>query len=326
MSGSLSLTALTEGILNGERRALAKAITMVESDLPEDRIAAQTLLTTLMPKTGGSHRIGISGMPGVGKSSLIEAFGLHCLAMGRKLAVLAVDPTSPITGGSILGDKTRMELLSREERSFIRPSPSGQSTGGVARHTREAILLCEAAGFDTIIVETVGVGQAEYSVASMVDSFVVMQLPGSGDELQGIKKGILELADIVVINKADGAFENLARQAKNEHERALMLVRAENQPPVILTSAISGSGIDLLFAAVSKHKADLSTTGLLKSKRAQQASQWFQQEILDQLKDWFDAQRKHQDFFISLEREVQSQRLPASAAAKLVLDKLNRQT
>ena len=191
-----------DAIRAGQRRALAKAITLVESQRPEDREASQSLLNTLLPHTGRSIRIGITGVPGVGKSTFIEAFGLYLLEQGHRVAVLAVDPSSPIAGGSILGDKTRMEELSRQDKAFIRPSPAGSALGGVALKTRESMLLCEAAGFDVVLVETVGVGQSEHQVAAMVDFFLVLMLPGGGDELQGIKKGIIELADAIVINKA----------------------------------------------------------------------------------------------------------------------------
>ncbi|MEL0204371.1 MAG: methylmalonyl Co-A mutase-associated GTPase MeaB, partial [Halieaceae bacterium] len=198
-------TPSAEAILTGDRRALAKAITLVESQRPQDVETAQTLLKALLPHTGNSIRIGITGVPGVGKSTFIEAFGQHVIEQGHRLAVLAVDPSSPVAGGSILGDKTRMEALSREEAAFIRPSPAGRALGGVAFKTRESLLLCEAAGFDIILVETVGVGQSEHQVAGMVDFFLLLMLPGGGDELQGIKKGILELADAIVVNKADGS-------------------------------------------------------------------------------------------------------------------------
>ncbi|MFZ5603690.1 MAG: methylmalonyl Co-A mutase-associated GTPase MeaB, partial [Pseudomonadota bacterium] len=213
-----------EALLQGNRRALAKAITLTESKLDSHRQEAQQLLESLLPHTGNSIRIGITGIPGVGKSTFIEAFGLHLIRAGKKVAVLAVDPSSPITGGSILGDKTRMEVLSQQENAFIRPSPSGGALGGVAQKTRESMLLCEAAGYDVILVETVGVGQSEYEVASMVDFFLVLMLPNAGDELQGIKKGILELADAIVINKADGAARAMADQARHHYNNALSIL------------------------------------------------------------------------------------------------------
>jgi LAO/AO transport system kinase len=212
-------------LVEGNRRALAKAITLIESKLESHRKESQLLLEQLLPKTGTSIRIGITGVPGVGKSTFIEALGLYLVAQGHKVAVLAVDPSSPLEGGSILGDKTRMELLSQEANAFIRPSPAGDSLGGVAQKTRETMLLCEAAGYDVILVETVGVGQSEYEVAGMVDFFMVLMLPNSGDELQGIKKGILELADALVINKADGESIGLAQQTCRNYASAMKLIR-----------------------------------------------------------------------------------------------------
>ncbi len=211
------MTISVQAILDGNRRALAKAITLVESHLPEHIEQAQALLDQVLPHTGNSLRIGISGVPGVGKSTFIEAFGLYLISQGKKVAVLAVDPSSPLAGGSILGDKTRMEHLARDERAFIRPSPTSGSLGGVANKTRESILLVEAAGYDVVLVETVGVGQSEYEVAGMVDFFTVLMLPNAGDELQGIKKGILELADALLINKADGDSVNLAEKTKRHY-------------------------------------------------------------------------------------------------------------
>ena len=221
-------TPSAEAILTGDRRALAKAITLVESQRPQDVETAQRLLKRVLPHTGNSIRIGITGVPGVGKSTFIEAFGQHVIEQGHRLAVLAVDPSSPVAGGSILGDKTRMEALSREEAAFIRPSPAGRALGGVAFKTRESLLLCEAAGFDIILVETVGVGQSEHQVAGMVDFFLLLMLPGGGDELQGIKKGILELADAIVVNKADGSSESLARTTQQHYRSAMSLLRHDD--------------------------------------------------------------------------------------------------
>src|SRR5690606_39118150 len=211
--------ALAAGVLAGERRALARAITLVESTREDHARKAQDLLAHVLPKTGGAHRLGISGTPGVGKSTLIEALGLHLVERDLRVAVLAVDPSSPRSGGSLLGDKTRMERLSHDERAFIRPSPSGGELGGVARRTREAMLLCEAAGFDVVVVETVGVGQSEATVASMVDTFLLLVQAGGGDELQGVKRGILELCDVVAVTKADGDLRDAARRARLDYER-----------------------------------------------------------------------------------------------------------
>ena len=232
-------------LIQGDRRSLAKAITLVESTLSNDREKSQQLLERILPYSGNSMRIGITGIPGVGKSTFIETFGLFLLGLGKKVAVLAVDPSSPIAGGSILGDKTRMEYLSRESNAYIRPSPSGGALGGVAHKTRETMLLCEAAGYDVILVETVGVGQSEYEVAGMVDFFLVLMLPNAGDELQGIKKGILELADSIVINKADGVSLNMAQQTKRHYLNAFQLVQhgAFWQPKVVTCSALENENI-----------------------------------------------------------------------------------
>ena len=229
-----------QALLDGNRRALAKAITLVESKLDTHREQAQDILEQVLPQSGNSIRIGITGVPGVGKSTFIEAFGLYLISQGKRVAVLAVDPSSPIAGGSILGDKTRMEELSRREEAFIRPSPAEGALGGVAQKTRESMLLCEAAGYDVILVETVGVGQSEYQVAGMVDFFMVLMLPGGGDELQGIKKGILELADALVINKADGESENLAKLSRTHYTSAMNLLRHNSfwTPRVMTCSAL----------------------------------------------------------------------------------------
>jgi LAO/AO transport system kinase len=239
-------TPSAEAILSGDRRALAKAITLVESARPQDRKASQDLLNELLPHTGNSIRIGITGVPGVGKSTFIESFGQTVIGDGKKVAVLAVDPSSPVAGGSILGDKTRMEQLSRETNAFIRPSPAGKALGGVALKTRESMLLCEAAGFDVVVVETVGVGQSEHQVGSMVDFFLILLLPGGGDELQGIKKGILELADAILINKADGESENLANKTRLHYQSALSLLTQSGfwSPEVRTCSALERSGIN----------------------------------------------------------------------------------
>lgn len=264
-------------LLKGERRSLAKAITLVESSRPEDVIEAQKLLEKILPHTGKSLRIGITGVPGVGKSTFIENFGLFLIAQGHKIAVLAIDPSSPISGGSILGDKTRMEILSQNEMAFIRPSPSRGFLGGVAQKTRETILLCEAAGFDYILVETVGVGQSEFEVADMVDFFMVLMLPNAGDELQGIKKGILELADSVIINKADGALTSLASQAVAQYTSAMELMRHKPhwKIPVLQCSAIEKKNLDKIYDMLKKYQETANESGYFKSKRLAQNKEWF---------------------------------------------------
>jgi LAO/AO transport system kinase len=274
-----------ERLVEGNRRALAKAITLIESKLEDHREQSQILLEQLLPRTGNSIRIGITGTPGVGKSTFIESFGLLLLRQGKKVAVLAVDPSSPIEGGSILGDKTRMELLSRESNAFIRPSPSGDSLGGVAQKTRETILLCEAAGYDVILVETVGVGQSEYQVAGMVDFFVVLMLPNSGDELQGIKKGIMELADALVINKADGDSVKLAEQTCTHYKNALALLRQNSfwKPRVLSCSAKLHQGIDTVWEMISDYHADALKNSTFKERRTRQNKDWLQHLITELL-------------------------------------------
>jgi LAO/AO transport system kinase len=269
----------------GNRRALAKAITLVESKLDSDRQRAQPLLEELLPHTGNSIRIGITGVPGVGKSTFIETFGLYLISLGKKVAVLAVDPSSPIAGGSILGDKTRMEELSRQEHAFIRPSPSEGTLGGVAQHTRETMLLCEAAGYDVILVETVGVGQSEYEVAGMVDFFMVLMLPNAGDELQGIKRGIMELADALVINKADGESLNLATRTRSHYQSALHLLRHTSfwTPQVLTCSALEKKNIEAVWGMISDFQVAARGNGSLETKRARQSKAWMQQLLHEML-------------------------------------------
>ena len=273
----VDVDALEAALRRGERRALARAITLVESTREDDAALGQRLLERVLPSTGKAVRVGISGTPGVGKSSFIEALGLSLVETGQSLAVLAVDPSSPVSGGSILGDKTRMEALSVHPRAFIRPTPSRGQLGGVARHTREALLLCEAAGFDTIFVKTVGVGQSETTVASLVDTFLLLLLPGGGDELQGVKRGVLELTDVLVVHKADGDLELQARHTRDEYARGADLFTrtlAGWSVPVLLASARTGAGLADVWEAVQRHRALLTSSGTLTTKRAAQAEQW----------------------------------------------------
>jgi LAO/AO transport system kinase len=277
-SARSAVETLAAGVRAGDRRALAKAITLVESTRADHQQDAQRLLELLLPHTGGAVRLGVSGVPGVGKSTFIEAFGLHLIGTGKRVAVLAVDPSSALSGGSILGDKTRMPRLGAAPEAFIRPSPSAGSFGGVTRRTREALLVCEAAGYGVVIVETVGVGQSEFAVASMVDFFLVLVLPGAGDELQGIKKGILELADALAINKADG--ENVARaeQAAAQYRAALNLLTrggATWEPPVLIVSALEGRGMDVVWSVVEEHHRVFGASGELARKRREQQQTWF---------------------------------------------------
>lgn len=278
--------AMAAAVRAGDRRALARAITLVESTRPDHRAQAEALLAALLPHTGGAVRLGISGVPGVGKSTFIEAFGLHVIGTGARVAVLAVDPSSQRTGGSILGDKTRMEALSRHPSAFIRPSPAGSTLGGVARRTREAMLLLEAAGYDLVIVETVGVGQSETAVADMVDLFMLLLPPAGGDELQGIKKGIVELADLIVVNKADGDLVAAARHAVAEYRHALHLLRPSNpawRVPVLSCSAITGTGVPEVWESIGRYRAALEPSGDLARRRAEQARAWMWNEIRESL-------------------------------------------
>ncbi|GAB1392143.1 methylmalonyl Co-A mutase-associated GTPase MeaB [Rhodocyclaceae bacterium] len=280
---------LVEGVVAGRRRALAKAITLVESTRPDHQVRAAAVLDALLPHTGRSLRIGLTGVPGAGKSTFIEAFGLHLIDQGLKVAVLAVDPSSSRSGGSILGDKTRMERLCQNEAAFIRPSPSAGTLGGVAEKTREGLLICEAAGYDVVIVETVGVGQSETVVAGMTDVFVLLQLPNSGDDLQAIKKGIMELADVVIYNKADldtTAAERAAMQMRSA--LGLLYPASPNwKPPVLQTSALHGQGIDKVWQTLLNYREALTASGELAEKRRRQSLDWMWQLIDSGLRNRF---------------------------------------
>lgn len=315
--------ALAAGVRQGQRRALAQAITLIESTSPAHRAIANRLLQALMPATGNSMRIGISGVPGVGKSTLIEVLGNHVLAEGKQVAVLAVDPSSALSGGSILGDKTRMEHLSRQPRAFIRPSPTGASLGGVARRTRESILVCEAAGFDVVIVETVGVGQSEVAVAGMTDMFVLMLLPGGGDELQGIKRGIVELADLVLVNKADGELANAARRAASDYQNALQFLQprsAQWRVPVQTCSAMHGEGIAELWRTVLAYFDQLSRSGELVLRRGEQALEWMWRETADSLVEALKQAPAVRARVAELEAAVVAGQVPATVAAGQLIE------
>lgn len=310
-----------ESILLGNRRALAKAITLVESSRPQDREASQVLLNELLPHTGNSLRIGITGVPGVGKSTFIEAFGQHLIAKGHKVAVLAVDPSSPMAGGSILGDKTRMELLSRDPNAFIRPSPAGRALGGVALKTRESMLLCEAAGFDVVLVETVGVGQSEHQVSSMVDFFLMLLLPGGGDELQGIKKGILELADAILINKADGESASLARKTKLHYQSAMSLLASNDfwKPEVHTCSALEQEGIADCWAMMQRYQQQAIDQGALNRRRAEQNLQWMTQLMDEMLRQQLSDNPKIREALPVIKNKVSEGSLtPVSAAVRVI--------
>ncbi len=273
---------LAKQVRAGDRRALARAITLVESSRAEDRKLANELLTILSPHAGKSIRIGISGVPGVGKSTFVESLGNHVIDEGHKVAVLAVDPSSAISGGSILGDKTRMEMLSRRLEAFIRPSPAGTMLGGVTRYTRETMRIVEAAGFDVIMIETVGVGQSETDVAEMTDFFLLMLLPGGGDELQGIKRGIVELADLIVVNKADGDLESIADRSATDYRSALGFLHPRRPDWKVLVetcSALNNTGIDIIWKIINDFRATMTSNGTMKESRARQAKAWLWSEI-----------------------------------------------
>ncbi len=307
-------------------QGLPKAITLIESTRADHRKDAESLLESLMPSTGKSIRIGISGIPGVGKSTFIESFGLLLIKAGYRVAVLAVDPSSPVTGGSILGDKTRMNELAMSENAFIRPSPSSGSLGGVARHTRECILLCEAAGFDIVIVETVGVGQSEITVASMVDLFIPLHMPHTGDELQGIKKGVLEVADMVIVTKADGPTRTSAELAKADIQRAFSLVRATGEltPQVLLVSSTERVGIPEAWEAMKSFCEILKKTGQFERRRESQQVSWLDQEIDMYLRDFLRARAGYQAAYDQARVAATSLRIPASISAKRLVEDLLR--
>ena len=313
---------LIAALRQGDRRALARAITLIESTRPDHREAAERLVDSLLRQTGAAVRIGISGPPGAGKSTFIERFGLEGIGLGRRIAVLAVDPSSKRGGGAILGDKTRMTELARSPAAFIRPSSAGDRAGGVARHTREAILLCEAAGFDTVLVETVGVGQAETAVAEIVDMFVLILPPAAGDELQGIKRGVVELADFVLVNKADGELATAAHRSAADYASALRLLRPpvpEWAVPVRAISALEGIGIPEVWDEVARFRAALERSGAWSRRRAGQARAALWSEVGDSLLERFRAAPAVSARLAALEQEVMAgTRTPAAAARTLL--------
>ena len=325
---------LLDGILHGsapvQRRAMAKAITLLESTRSDHRALADELLTAMLPHTGKSFRLGISGVPGVGKSTFIEALGLYLINQGHRVAVLAVDPSSTVSGGSILGDKTRMEHLSVHAQAYIRPSPSSGTLGGVAEKTRESMLVCEAAGYDVVVVETVGVGQSETAVANMTDMFCLLQLPNAGDDLQAIKKGVMELADLVVINKSD-IDVNAATRAEAQITSALRLLgmhgnpdnmhhnETQWHPKVVKISALLGQGVDAFWAAVSEFKGLQTNNGRFDMRRQHQALSWMWERIDAGLKQTFRAQPRVQALLPDLSQQVGAGQLAASTAARQLL-------
>ena len=313
---------IAAAIRAGDRRALAKAITLVESRKPAHRATAEAILDAVLPDSGTAIRLGITGVPGVGKSTFIESFGLHLIDEGLRVAVLAVDPSSQVSGGSILGDKTRMQELARTEAAFIRASPTGGTLGGVARRTREAMLICEAAGFDVVIVETVGVGQSETAVAEMVDLFLLLLMPGSGDELQGLKRGIMELADLVVVNKADGELAAAAGRAVAEYQSALHLLRPAYRawrPEVMKCSAQAGTGIGPVWRAAQRFRAALGESGELAAKRRSQARGWMWSEINEALQASLQAHPAVAACLPELEAQVMAGRMAPAVAARRLL-------
>jgi GTPase len=319
----LSPDDYVSGVLAGDRAVLARAITLVESRSPIHEAQAQEVLQRLLPHTGRSQRIGITGVPGVGKSTFIERFGCFLIEQGRKLAVLAIDPTSKRSGGSILGDKTRMEKLSQQPQAFIRPSPAGDNLGGVARRTRETLLLCEAAGFDTVLVETVGVGQSETALRSMVDFFLLLLLPGAGDELQGIKKGIIEMADAVLINKADGDNRLRAEQAKLEQQNALHYLSASNlgwTTEVGLCSGLTGEGIPEAWQLIQRFFQQFEPAGLIAKRRQQQSLEWLSSLVHDELLRRFYHDPKIKGRLEELQQQVLHGNITAVRAARELLD------
>ncbi|ADE53818.1 methylmalonyl Co-A mutase-associated GTPase MeaB [Coraliomargarita akajimensis] len=309
------IDSLVAGVLAGDRARMARAITLVESRAPKHAPYAKELMKRLLPHTGGSIRVGLTGVPGAGKSTTIEALGMYLCKEGKKVAVLAVDPSSSVHGGSILGDKTRMEDLCREENAFIRPSPSGNSLGGVAARTREALLICEAAGYDVVIVETVGVGQSETEVRTMTDFFLLLQIAGAGDELQGIKKGVIELADAIVVNKADGDNVVRARQAKVEYTRVLHFLHPFTPgwtPKALTCSALEHSGIEAVWQLICDFREQLTESGVFEQRRREQNVDWFHSLMQQAVMQRF--QEANRERIEAMEQGVGQGTLPVSVA------------
>jgi LAO/AO transport system kinase len=322
-----SIDGYVEGVLAGDRAILARAITLTESRKAEHQKMAEAMLLRLLPRCGKAHRVGITGVPGVGKSTFIDALGTRLTSQGHRVAVLAVDPTSSRSGGSILGDKTRMERLSRDENAYIRPSPTAGTLGGVTRRTREAMHICEAAGFDVVLVETVGVGQSEIAVSEMVDFFLVLALAGAGDELQGIKRGILEIADMIAVNKADGGNKSRATRAASEYANAMHLITPPGAtwvPPVVTCSALKGTGLQELWDKVMEHRRTLIASGEMANKRNAQMMRWMWTLVEDRLMTALRADRAVASTIKKLEGEVLQGRLTPSIAADRILDAFNR--
>lgn len=315
------------GVRAGEVAILARALTLIESTSPRDQPLAEELLTRLMPHTGAAIRVGITGVPGVGKSTFIDALGMHLVRRGLRIGVLAVDPSSGISGGSILGDKTRMSKLATEPAAYIRPSPAAGTFGGVARKTREGMLVCEAAGYQVLLIETVGVGQSETAVAEMTDCFLALMLPGAGDELQGIKRGLLELVDVIAVNKADGSMREAAERAAQQYRGALRSLRGHRDAPAVFTcSALQQEGIDRIWEAIERIYARRTATGELAERRRRQNLRWLWGLVDDQVRQAIHAHQAVRQIQADLEREVLAGTLPAAAAARRILEAFGHRT
>ncbi|GGZ30440.1 ATPase/protein kinase [Streptomyces inusitatus] len=323
MPQTIDVDSYVQGVRAGSRAYIARAITLLESTRADHRALAQRLLTELLPYAGAARRVGISGVPGVGKSTFIDALGTMLTSLGHRVAVLAVDPSSSRTGGSILGDKTRMERLAVDPSAFVRPSPTSGTLGGVAKATRETIVVVEAAGYDVVLVETVGVGQSETTVAQMVDSFLLLTLARTGDQLQGIKKGVLELADVITVNKADGPHERDARSAARELAGALRLMHPADAawtPPVLSCSARESSGLDTVWERLEQHRTLLESTGRLAAKRRDQQIDWTWSMVHDELLDRLHGHPGVRELAPALERLVRDGELTATLAAERILE------
>jgi len=316
-----------EGIIKGDRVILSRAITIIESNLESDKLLAKNIIQSILPKSGNSIRIGVTGVPGVGKSTFIEAFGMHLIEQGKKVAILSIDPSSQRSKGSILGDKTRMETLGQQEEAYIRPSASGDTLGGVANKTGETMLLCEAAGYDVILIETVGVGQSETAVHGMTDFFLLLMLAGAGDELQGIKKGIMEMADMVVINKADGDNITMSKMAKTQYQNALHifpLAESGWSPVVSTASAIKNEGIDTVWNTVLEYKQMVDENGYFEKNRNTQQIQWMYNNINEALKQLFYNSENISEKLVALEKDIVTSKISPVKAAENIIEVFKR--